>query len=248
MTVNIARLNSVLGATLLLLAATLPASAQTADELIAKNLAARGGADKLRTIQTMHLTGTISFGDQSSPIDVKAKRPAGIRENFTVQGTNITRAYDGTKGWQAQKKDAENKVEELTGGEADNIREEAENAIEGPLLDYAKKGSKIETLGRETYDGKPVFKLKITTHMGTTITQYLDAATYLEVHEDIERSANGKLMLIVEDVSDYRDVGGVKYAHRFVSGSKDNPKASTFQVDKMELNVPVDATAFAMPK
>ena len=222
--------------------------AQTADELIAKNLAARGGADKLRAIQTMHLTGSISFGDQSSPIDVKANRPAQIREDFAIQGTNITRAYDGSKGWQAQKKDAENKVEELTGVEADNIREEAENAIGGPLLDYSKKGGKVESLGRDTYDGKPVFKLKITTHMGTTITQYLDAATYLEVHEDIERSANGKLMLIVEDVSDYRDVGGVKYAHRFVSGSKDNPKASTFQVDKVELNIPVDETAFAMPK
>jgi hypothetical protein len=243
-----ARLRSLLGTTLLFLAGTSPAIAQTADDLIAKNLAARGGVDKLRAVRTMHLSGTISFGEQASPIDVKAKSPSQIREDFAIQGTNITRAYDGSRGWQAQKKDAQNKIEELTGGEADNIREEAENAIAGPLLDYSKEGSKVESLGRDTYDGKPVFKLKITTHMGTTITQYLDAATYLEVHEDIERSANGKLMLIVEDVSDYREVSGVKYAHRFVSGSKDNPKASTFQVDKMELNVPVDATEFAMPK
>lgn len=229
------------------LAASL-AWSQTADELVAKNIAARGGAEKLRAIQTMRFTGTISFGEESSPITVKARRPGQIREDFKVQSTDMTRAYDGARGWQAQKKGEESKAEELTGGEADNIREEAENAIEGPLLDYSKKGSKVETLGRDTWDGKPVFKLKITTHMGTSITQFLDAATFLQIHEEIERTMNGKLVTIVEDVGDYREVNGIKFAHRFVSGPKDNPKASTLQVDKMELSVPVDAGEFAMPK
>src|ERR1700690_374724 len=134
---------------------------QTADVLGAKNLAARGGMEKLRAIRTMVLTGTISFGEQSSPIAVKAWRPNQIREEFKVQGTEVTRAYDGTIGWQIEKSGEESKVDMLHGGEADNIREEAENAIEGPLVDYAKKGSKVEALGRDTLGGKPVYKLKI---------------------------------------------------------------------------------------
>jgi hypothetical protein len=221
---------------------------QTADELVAKNLAARGGADKLRAIRTMVITGTISFGDQSSPITVKAWRPNQIREEFTVQGTEITRAYDGSIGWQIQKSGEESKVDVLHGGEADNIREEAENAIEGPLVDYAKKGSKVEALGKDTVGGKPVYKLKITTHAGTSITQFLDATSYLEIHEEIERTVDGKITTIVEDVGDYRAVGGVKFAHRFVSGPKENPQASTLQVEKMELDVPIEAGAFALPK
>src|SRR5262249_22971774 len=120
--------------------------------------------------------------------------------------------------------------------------------IEGPLLDYAKKGSKAEFLGKDTVGGKPVFKLKITTKMGTSITQFLDASSYLEIHEEIERSANGKLVMIVEDVSDYRDVNGVKFAHRFVSGTKENPTASTLQIEKMQINVPVEAQTFAKPQ
>lgn len=224
------------------------AFAQSADELIAKNLAARGGAEKLRAIQTMRMTGTIAFGGESSPILVKVQRTAKIREDFKVQGADITRAFDGSKGWQMQKKDAESKVEELARGEADSIREEAENAIEGPLLDYSKKGSKTEVLGRDTWGGKPVFRLKITTHMGTGITQFLDAITYLEVHEEIERTASGKPVLIVEDVGDYREVSGVKFAHRFVSGPKENPQAAILQIEKMELNVPMGADEFAMPK
>jgi hypothetical protein len=222
--------------------------AQTADDLVAKNLAARGGADKLRTIRTMLITGTISFGDASSPITVQARRPSQIREDFKVQGNEVTRAYDGTTGWESEKGGEQSKVDALTGGEADNIREEAENAIEGPLLDYAKKGNKLEALGHDTVAGKRVDKLKITTHVGTSITQFLDATTHLEIHEEIERTVNGKLMMIVEDVGDYRDVGGVKFAHRFVSGPKENPQMTTLQVEKMQLDVPIDASIFARPK
>jgi hypothetical protein len=214
---------------------------QTADEVIAKNLAARGGAEKLRAIQTMTMTGTISFGDAGSPLKVKVRRPNQIREDFKIEGQDMTRAYDGAAGWEMKG----GQTRDLADGELDNIREEAENAIEGPLLDYAKKGSKAELLGKGDVGGKPVFKIKITTKMGTGITQFLDTSSYLEIHEEIERSVNGKSMMIVEDVGDYREVNGVKFAHRFVSGSRENPTASTLQVEKMELDEAVVASEFA---
>lgn len=241
-------MNTNRAAALLFLAVTALGWAQSADELVAKNLAARGGAEKLRTIQSMVITGTIHFGEASSPITVKVRRPSQIREEFQVEGTDLTRAFDGAAGWQIQKSGEQVKTQALTGGENDNIQEEAENAIEGPLLDYAKKGSKAEFLGKDTVDGKLVYKLKITTHMGTSITQFLDTSTYLEIHEEIERSVDGKLMTIVEQVGDYRDVGGVKFAHLFVSGPRENPAATKLQVDKMELNAPMDASVFGMPK
>jgi hypothetical protein len=222
--------------------------AQTADELIAKNLAARGGAEKLRAIETIRMTGTISFGDAVSPITVDMRRPGQIREEFQTQGTRVVRAFDGATGWELQKNADKSQVRELAGGELDNIREEAENAIGGALLDYAKKGSRVEALGKDTFDGKPVYRLRITTHMGTGITQYLDAATYIDIHEEIERSANGKLLTITETVGDYREVNGIKFAYLFVSGTKENPAATKLQVEKMELGVPIEASEFAMPK
>jgi len=235
-------------AAVLLFAASALGWAQTADDLVAKNLVARGGAEKLRAIQSMAITGTIQFGEASSPITVRARRPNQIREEFEVEGTAMTRGFDGAAGWLTQKKREEIKTQALSGGESDNIREEAENAIEGPLLDYAKKGSKAESLGKDTVDGQPVYKLRVTTHLGTSITEFLDASTYLEIYEEIERSVNGKPITIVEQVGDYRAVGGVKFAHRFVSGPRENPAASKFQVDKIELNVRMDAGVFAMPK
>jgi hypothetical protein len=228
---------------IVLLALAISSVAQTVDELIVKNLAARGGADKLRTIRTITMTGTISFGDTSSPLTVKAGRPNQIREDFAIDGTSITRAYDGRSGWEKKGE----QVRLLEAGELNNIREEAENAIEGPLLDYAVKGSKAETLGKVDVNGKPAYKLKITTGLGTSITQFLDATTYLEIHEEIERSVNGSVMTIVEDVGDYRDVNDVEFAHRFVSGTRENPVASTLQIDKMVLNLPIDPSVFDKP-
>ena len=222
--------------------------AQTADEVIARNIATRGGAEKLHAIQTMLMTGTISFGESSSPITVQAKKPGKIREDFKVRQVQVVRAFDGATGWESEKEDAAAaKIEELKGGNLNNIQEEAENAMEGPLLDYAKKGSRTELLGKDTFVGKPVYKLKITTHIGTAITQFIDAASYLEIHEEIERSANGKLITIVEDVGDYRDVDGAKFPHLFVSGPPENPKASRLQIDKMQLGAPIADDVFKMP-
>jgi hypothetical protein len=222
---------------------------QTADELIAKNLAARGGAEKLRAIRTLQLLGNLSFTDQPMPYRVRAKRPGMIREDIQEPGGDLARAYDGKLAWQrlTTKKNLRAKATSLSDGALENLRQEGENAIEGPLLDYAKKGSKVEVLGPDNVGGRPVSKLKITTKAGSMITQFLDAETFLEIHEEIERSINGKTTLIVEDVSDYRDVGGVKFAHKFVSGTKAKPNSSTLQFDKIELNVPLADSVFGMP-
>ena len=114
-------------------------SAQTADELVAENVAVRGGAAKLHAINTMTMTATISFfGPQaSSPLTVHAMRPDKIREDLIIDGKPSMRAYDGKIGWQEEPGRG---AEELTGGALENIRDEGENAIEGPLLDYTAKG------------------------------------------------------------------------------------------------------------
>jgi hypothetical protein len=85
-----------------LLAIAASGYAQTADELISKNLAARGRADKLRKIQTMAMSGTISFSGSASRISVKVRRPNQIREEFTIDGAAIVRAFNGASGWESK--------------------------------------------------------------------------------------------------------------------------------------------------
>ena len=51
------------------------ASAQTADELIDKNIKAKGGADKLKALQSMKFTGKMKMGPMEAPFIVMKKRP-----------------------------------------------------------------------------------------------------------------------------------------------------------------------------
>src|SRR5271169_1691754 len=74
------------------------ASAQTAEELVAKNLQARGGVEKIKAVNTVKMTGKAYVGFNAD-FSQETKRPNMIRQNFTVQGMTEIEAYDGSVGW-----------------------------------------------------------------------------------------------------------------------------------------------------
>src|SRR5437764_5748246 len=85
---------------LLSLLLTVSASAQSVDEIIAKSLAARGGVDKIKAVQSERLTGHISLGtDAERPFLVEIKRGGKMRQQMTLDGKLNTRATDGISGW-----------------------------------------------------------------------------------------------------------------------------------------------------
>jgi len=78
----------------------LPVSAQTVDEIIAKNLQAKGGLQKLKAVQTARMAGTMTVGPgMEAPFVIEFKRPNQMRLDFTLQGMTGTQAYDGKTGW-----------------------------------------------------------------------------------------------------------------------------------------------------
>jgi len=74
--------------------------AQTAEELVAKNLQAKGGVDKIKAIKSMRLTGNFDAGGFKATVGELSKRPEMVRETFTLQGMTQVQAYDGSSGWQ----------------------------------------------------------------------------------------------------------------------------------------------------
>ena len=71
--------------------------AQTADELIAKNIEARGGLEKIKAIKTIRATGKIKgFGGRVLSMGEENARPDLVRVTTTVQGMTAIQAYDGT--------------------------------------------------------------------------------------------------------------------------------------------------------
>src|SRR5882672_9072127 len=72
------------------------------DDVLAKNLAARGGAAKLAEVKTLRLTGRVVFGGRGRSIDAAwgqiQKRPGLVRSETTLQGLTQISAYDGREG------------------------------------------------------------------------------------------------------------------------------------------------------
>jgi outer membrane lipoprotein-sorting protein len=237
------RLRTLYIALLFLLPAA--ASAQTADEILAKVLAARGGADKLRAIDSERVSGQISFGDVSGPFVVELKRPLKMHMQLTVQNQTMVRVYDGKQGWAnnpfAGKVDPAAMSEE----ELKNITEESD--FDGPLLDYKSKGNQIELVGKDKFEGKDVWRLKLTTKNGERRFYLFDANSFLLLKWEGKRKLQGEEVPVESYFSDYREVGGVKFAFGIDSGSSPTELMQKIRIEKVELNPDLNDAEFGKP-
>jgi len=219
---------------------------QTADELIAKNIEARGGMEKMKAIKTFRITGKFDGGGGfSASVGQENQRPDLIRETFTLQGMTAVQAYDGSTGWQIQpfggKKDPE-----LMG--EDDMRDLLLDAdFDGPLVDYKEKGSTVEFLGHDVVDGDDALRLKITLKNGDIIYDYLDPDTFIEIRREIQQFIRGSVRDRVVSPGAYKPVNGVMYPFSISQGPKSHPDDQTVTVRKMEANVKIDPADFALP-
>lgn len=221
-------------------------SAQTADELVAKNIAARGGAEKIRALKSIRLTGTMMMGPMAAPFTLTKARPASIRTDFTVQGMTGTQSYDGTTGWTLMPFMG-NQTPEIASGDALKMfREEAD--FDGPFFDYAAKGNKIELLGQTDVDGKPAYKLKLTTKDSAEQIVYLDAGSYLEVRTEAKRTIQGQEIESETNIGGYTTTDGLVFATKVETHAKGSPMGQTLTIGKIELNLVLPANFFSMPE
>lgn len=225
---------------------SLSAVAQTAEELVAKNLQAKGGVDKIKAIKSVRMTGNFDGSGLKATVGTESKRPDMVRETFSVQGMTQIQAYDGSSGWQISPFGGR-KDPELLG--EDDVRGLAEDAdFDGPLMDAQAKGNKIEYLGHDQIDGDDAYKLKVTLKNGDIFYYYLDPDTFIEIQVDRQQFVRGAVRESVTVMGSYKPVNGVMYPFFVESGPKNNPDArnkTTFT--KIEANVPIDDGAFKMP-
>lgn len=217
--------------------------AQTVDEIVAKSLAARGGIEKIKAVQSERLTGRISFGpDAEGPFTVEIKRPGKIREEFTVGGVTRVRTSDGTSGWFVSG------AEEARALSDDDLKNLAGSAdLDGPLLDYEAKGNHVELVGKEPVEGKDAYKLLVTEKNGRVRYDYIDCASYLGVKWEGKLLANGKELDVESIFHDYRTVDGLMYAFAIDSDTVGTPYKQKLVFEKIEVNAVEDDSRFGKP-
>jgi hypothetical protein len=219
---------------------------QTAEELVNKNIQAKGGIEKIKAIKAVRIKGKLNVGGGLIAATLQEnERPNLIRETFTLQGMTAVTAYDGTTGWQIQPFGG-HKDPELMG--EDDLKDLLlDGDFDGPLVDYKEKGNTVEFLGHDVVDGDDALRLKVTLKDGDIIYYYLDPDTFLEIRKEVQEFIRGSVRESVTELGSYKPVAGVMYPYSISQGTKANPAAQTTTVEKIEVNVPIDKADFAVP-
>ena len=235
-----------------LLAALLAACSRPSpvDKVVASNLAARGGRDKIKALRSIRETGTVTVtgsGGRVAKVVREIKRPGMFRLEFTYQGTKSVFANDGTTGWQVAPMQGQFEPKEMA-PEADSAAGVDQRDIEGPLVDWREKGHVVELLGRERLPGGEAFKLKVTLKGGAIRTDYVDVASHQVVRSDVTRTVRGHKVEVESTFSDFRNEGGLVFPHLIESHVKDRPQVIRIAVEKVELDPDLDDARFKFPK
>jgi hypothetical protein len=281
----------ILAACLAEAAAAAPAQAKlSAAEVITKNVAARGGLEAWRAVQTMSLSGKTGAGgnqratlqlptqgqatvvtrntDQSPlpsrrveevylPFLMELARPRKMRFELQVAGQTALQVYDGVNGWKLRPYLNRLEVEPYTADEMKAASMQSE--LDGPLLDYAAKGTRIELDGTEKVEGRDTYKLKLTLKSGDVTHVWVDAQTFLETKiEGQPRRLDGIYHPVEVYYRDYRNVNGLEIPFvletrvlpvtKTAMGLRDTPvPPEKTLIEKVVVNPKFDAGLFSKP-
>jgi hypothetical protein len=220
--------------------------AQTADELVEKNIHAKGGIDKIKAIKSIRMTGKLAGGGGFTAVTGQEnQRQNLVRETFSLQGMTAISAYDGTTGWQIQPFGGHKDPEFMGEDDLRDLKLDAD--FDGPLVDYKEKGNTVEYLGHDTVDGDDALRLKVTLKNGDFIYYYLDPDTFLEIRKEVQEFIRGSIRESVTDLGSYKPVAGVMFPFSISQGSKANPGAQTTTIEKIEVNISIAPADFAVP-
>jgi hypothetical protein len=254
----------------------------SAAAIVEKNVAARGGLQAWRSIQTMTMEGKLGAGGNQRatlpaplskldrkiitprpseevklPFLMELKRSRKMRFELQFNGQTALQVYDGTNGWKLRPYLNRRVVEPFTPEELKSASMQAD--LDGPLVDYASKGTQVELAGAEKVDGRDTYKLKLTLKNGEAMHVWIDAQTFLEVKmEGQPRRLDGTYHPVEIYYRDYRLVNGLQIPFLLESkvlpvaktalGLKDTPvPAEQIVIDKVVVNPKLDESLFLKP-
>jgi hypothetical protein len=224
-----------------------PAQAMTADELVAKNVAARGGMDGIAAIKSLRLEGKMHIAGFGVDIDAAQayKRPGAYRFEGTLQGMTMVQSYDGKEAWRIFPFQGRKDPERTSADDAKELAEQAD--FEGGWINAAAKGNKLEYLGTEDVGGTDAHKLKVALANGDVEYVWFDPDAFLVIRTLRQRTVRGVEQREEADYSDYEKVNGTWVAFATSTGGVGDTQKSTFTVEKAEANVALDDSWFAFP-
>lgn len=216
------------------------ATQETAASIVQKHVTAAGGRERLLAAKTMKFSAkNEKAGAEADSFTVVRARPNMFRKEVTKAGVTTVKAFDGKAGWTQE------------AGKATALDEEhcakmsAHADFDDAMIDYEKKGHKVELLGKEDVRGASAYKLKLTLASGGVETRYLDTKSMLEVKRVGEYVKDGKTETWATYFTDYKPVSGIPVNHGIET--EKNGEVTRYVLTDVSYDQPVDAATFRLP-
>jgi hypothetical protein len=181
------------------------------------------------------------------PFVMEMQRPRKLRFELQFKGDTAVQVYDGEHGWKLRPYLNRHDVEPYSADELKVAAQQQE--LDGPLIDYAAKGNKVEYDGTDWVEDRAAYKLKLTLKTGEVKHVWVDGQNFLDVKtEGVPRRLDGKMHQVAIYSRDYKPVNGLMIPYVLetaVQGVKDTEK---IHVEKVTLNPALDQTRFAKPQ
>lgn len=250
--------------------ATAPKAAAPAPQLPAlavaqvldKNATAHGGLAAWRAVQAISYKGAMGAGattyetvtakgklsrqerpEARLPYRMELKRPNRSRLELDLNGQKAVQVFDGTKGWKLRPFLGRKDWEAYTPDEQRLAA--AEPGIDGYLVDAQARGGTVVNDGTEMVDGRPAYRLKVTTKAGQTRRVWVDADTFLESRiEGNQRKMDGRLRNVDIYPREYRREGSIVLPHVIETRVEGIKQSEQIIIDSVSVNPAIDDSRF----
>ncbi len=234
---------------LLFAAAADAVPAPTAEQIVAHNVEARGGAAKLRALSMLRRSGKLvipGFNIELAVVEWQG-RAGEFRQDVTLQGLTAIQSYDGHQAWQVQPFEGRKDPSLMSADEARAMALSAD--LEFPFVDAKAKGHELEYLGLEDIDGTPAHALRVRLKGGDEATYWIDPDTWMVIRVLEKHTIRGAEQVQETDLGEYQQVAGVWVPMSEEQGAKDSDSTQRQKVvfDHADANLAPPAGHFAFP-
>lgn len=227
-----------------------PPATLSAAQIVDKDIEARGGLQAWQAVQAMSYSGMMEAGGKQNaqlPFVLELKRPRKSRWEIEFANDKAIQVYDGTRGWKYRPFLGRKDVEPFSPDELKAASMEFE--LDGPLVDYAAKGTRVDLEGVEKVEGRDAYKLKLTMKGGQARHLWIDAETFLEVKiEGVPRRMDGRMRQVEIYYRDYKSVDGLMVPYLLETTVQGVKQSHKMTIESVVVNPKLDDSLFLVPR
>jgi hypothetical protein len=221
----------------------------SAAQIVKKNVAARGGLDAWRKIQTMVWSGHMQSAHAPIPnmlFVMQQKRPNKTRFDVNALGQKTERIFDGARGWKV-KPNSEGGAEIQPYSAEEVTFAQAAQVIDGPLIDYLAKGNTVTLEGLDVVQGRKAYRLAVRLATGENDRVWIDAQNFLDLRYDRPSSNAAGAATVSVFYGNYKKVDGLQIPFLIETGATRGVTPDKLVIENILPNAPVEDRTFARP-